>query len=197
MTDDVAATPRAPAKRSRLASRVRSVARWADSLAEALGYLAALACLLLLALLMAEVFQRGFRNSTVPGSVPIAEFLLSTIFFGGLAYAQKHGAHIRVEVLHIWMSGRALQRLEALVLVAGAGLLGLFGWAALVEAMDSLARGEYTSGGAVEFPRHPARFAVAVGFFANGIVTLLQAVSRLVLPLHAQSEPGSTEDPPS
>ena len=107
------------------------VLRWADAISELAGRLAALMAIALVALVFGLVVA---RYGLGVGSVAAQEAVLwlhAAIFLLGLAYALRHGAHVRVDVF----SQRWSPRTRAWVEV-GAGVLLLLPLCIFMLAMS-------------------------------------------------------------
>ena len=73
----------------------------------------------------AEIFGRYFFNKPIPGHVEIVELIMAGIVFLGIAYTERVGGHIRMElfVTHV-LKGRAYHMAE--VITSGLSLLVYF-----------------------------------------------------------------------
>jgi TRAP-type mannitol/chloroaromatic compound transport system permease small subunit len=95
------------------------LARALDALAEAAGALAALALLGCVALAAALVAARAGLGWGTVASQELVLWLHAIAFLLGMAYALKHDAHVRVDVLR----ERLAPRTRAIVEIAGVALL--------------------------------------------------------------------------
>lgn len=128
-------TPSTPAAPRGAMSALHLFDRIAGAIAEACGQLAAVAAMLVVALTAGLVlaFSLGF------GSVAVQDLVLwlnAALVMLGLAYASKHRAHVRIDVLSTRWSERTRARVE----VAGILLLLLpFCIAIVVLSLDYVA----------------------------------------------------------
>lgn len=90
---------------------------------------------------VAQILLRKLLNWPVPGYIDIIEIMMTFLVFLGLAYTERLGGHIRMEILVNYMKGRTLWLFE-LVSV----LVGLFVCAALTKYSWDHAVRAYTSG---------------------------------------------------
>ena len=107
------------------------VLRWADAISELAGRLAALMAIALVSLVFGLVVA---RYGLGVGSVAAQEAVLwlhAAIFLLGLAYALRHGAHVRVDVFSQRWSPRARAWVEV-----GAGVLLLLPLCIFMLAMS-------------------------------------------------------------
>lgn len=145
-------------------------------------WIAGVGLVVMLAVMMGQVYMRNVVGTSLPGSVPIAETLLAVVIFGGLAHTQRVRAHVRVQILELFVKDRYLDVASGLVLLVLA--IGV-GWMAVLTsgaAFDALERGTATSSAGLAIPQFPARAAVAVGFAANAIEFLSQGLVRVFVP---------------
>ncbi|WP_282605381.1 TRAP transporter large permease subunit [Pelagibius sp. Alg239-R121] len=85
-----------------------------DFLSNCAGVISAAALLLIVSFVCFEVVSRSFFNEPTVWVTEYATYLLMCIAFVGLAYAQKQGSHIRVELLLGYLKEPLRQRLELL-----------------------------------------------------------------------------------
>ncbi len=84
-----------------------------------LNLIAALTILGLMFVGTYQVFGRKLLNVPVPGYVDVVEVAMTTFAFFGLAYCQKLGGHIRMEIIIGRFKGRTLWFLECIgILIA-------------------------------------------------------------------------------
>ena len=72
---------------------------------------------LLMFFVTAEVIGRYFFNKPIPGHVETVEVFLVALVFAGMAYTEQKNVHVRLEMLPEKLKGRALNGLEAFILV--------------------------------------------------------------------------------
>src|SRR3982750_4662744 len=84
--------------------------RWAEilrRLAVGLVLLGSIGMMLSLLVCCADVVGTNFFDWPVPGTLEITESTMVMIVFGALAFTQEKRGHIRVEILHGYLSARA------------------------------------------------------------------------------------------
>lgn len=101
--------------------------RLLDFLYDACAWLAALAMVGVLAMVLLSIVSRqlGFH---VPGTDAYAGYCMAGAGFLALAHTLKRNEHIRVTLLLATLKGRARDGLEMWALTAGVFLAGLFAW---------------------------------------------------------------------
>ncbi|PTW62398.1 TRAP-type C4-dicarboxylate transport system permease small subunit [Breoghania corrubedonensis] len=88
--------------------------------------IAAASIMALMLLAVVQIFARTFLNQPVPGFIDITEQAMAVFTFLGIAYCQRVGGHIRMEMLLGMLSGRAIWIAEFMgVLVILAVVLAL------------------------------------------------------------------------
>lgn len=93
-----------------------------------LAMVAGLAVLALIGLAAVSVGGRNLMNAPVPGYVDWIEQAMPPIAFLGIAYAQRTGAHIRMDILVGRLRGRALWAAEALTTLVTLVVVLLLAW---------------------------------------------------------------------
>ena len=82
----------------------------------------------LMALAVVSVGGRNFFNSPLPGYVDWIEQAMPLIAFMGVAYVQREGGHIRMDILVGALRGRALWIVEFVTVLAMLLLMLLLAW---------------------------------------------------------------------
>ena len=116
-----------------------------DSLYLLSGVAGAAALLAIGGLILVQVVlrQTGF---VLPGGDDLTAFAMAACAMLPLAYAFRHGAHIRVDLLIGRLSGRARMAMEAVALTLAAAMALLFAWASVDLVSDSVAFEEVAQG---------------------------------------------------
>lgn len=81
---------------------------WLRGLENAFNLVAAGSILLLMLLAVVQIVGRNAFNWPVPGFIDITEQAMAVFAFMGIAYCQRVGGHIRMELLLGKLSGRAM-----------------------------------------------------------------------------------------
>lgn len=81
---------------------------WLRGLENAFNLVAAASILLLMMLAVVQIVGRNAFNWPVPGFIDITEQAMAVFAFMGIAYCQRVGGHIRMELLLGKLSGRAM-----------------------------------------------------------------------------------------
>lgn len=108
-----------------LASRLDRILLWLES---ALALLSGLTVFGLMLLAVFSVSGRNFFNAPLPGYVDWIQQAMPLIAFMGISYTQRHGGHIRMDMLVGALRGRALFVVEFLTTLAMLVLMALLVW---------------------------------------------------------------------
>jgi TRAP-type C4-dicarboxylate transport system permease small subunit len=162
--------------------------RLLDSLYDASAWLAALAMVgvLLMVLLSIVSRQAGFH---VPGTDAYAGYAMAAAGFLALAHTLKRNEHIRVTLLLGRLRGRARHGLEMWALSAAVLLAGLFAFYAVRLAWVSRAINDVSTGNDAT-PLWIPQLAMALGT----VILLVALVDEWVLELRGQRKSADSEE---
>ena len=152
-----------------------------------LNLMAALVILGLMFVGTYQVFGRKLLNIPVPGYVDIVEVSMTIFAFLGIAYCQKLGGHIRMEIIIGRFKGRWLYAVELLGTLAVIMLMTIliyYTWEHFMRA--------YTIGDSsidIEIILWPSKLLVPFAFSVLMIRLLLQAVGFTRLIMDPNAEP--------
>lgn len=116
-----------------------------DALYLAGGVAGAVALAAIGAVIAAQVLARQF-GGVVQGADDLTAFSVAASAALPLAYAFRHGAHIRVDLVAGRLRGGARHAFEALALLLALGVCAVFAWSMADLATDSLAFDEVAQG---------------------------------------------------
>ncbi|PHK96141.1 hypothetical protein CR162_04705 [Pseudoroseomonas rhizosphaerae] len=105
----------------------------------------ALALAAIAVIIAAQVGGR-FLGRTVPGADDLTAFAVAASALLPLAYAFRHGTHIRVDLIIGALRGRARFALEAVALLLALAMVVMLAWALSDLASDSLAFDDVAQG---------------------------------------------------
>ena len=154
--------------------------RWLDFLYDAAAWLAALAMIGVLAMVLLSIVSRQL-NFHVPGTDAYAGYAMAAAGFLALAHTLKRNEHIRVTLLIGRLRGRARHGLEMWAHSAGVLLAGLFAWYSVRLAWQSHAFHDISTGNDAT-PLWIPQIAMAVG----AVVLLVAMVDEWVLELRGR-----------
>ena len=162
--------------------------RWLDFLYDASAWLAALAMVGVLLMVLLSIVSRqvGFH---VPGTDAYAGYAMAAAGFLALAHTLKRNEHIRVTLLLGRLKGRALHGLEMWALSAGVLLAGLFAFYSVRLAWVSRAINDISTSNDAT-PLWIPQLAMAVGT----VVLLIALIDDWVLELRGQRQVAGSEE---
>jgi TRAP-type mannitol/chloroaromatic compound transport system permease small subunit len=142
------------------------IMRWLDEklqrLAVGMILLGSVGMMLSMLICVADVTGTNFFGYPVNGTLEITESTMVLIVFGALAYTQEKRGHIRVELLHGFMSPRVQSFMDLVTHILAFIFFALLGWQSISELAYSWQMREATMG-SIRFPLYPARFLLTAG----------------------------------
>jgi TRAP-type C4-dicarboxylate transport system permease small subunit len=156
------------------------IRRALDALYDGAAWLAALAMVGLLAMVLLSIVSRQLHFH-VPGTDAYAGYLMAACGFLALAHTFKRGEHIRVTLILNRLRGRARRVLEVWALAAGTLLAALAAFYAVRLSWQSHLFHDISTGNDAT-PLWIPQLAMAAG----SIVLLIAFVDELVLELRGQ-----------
>jgi TRAP-type mannitol/chloroaromatic compound transport system permease small subunit len=153
-------------------SRLRETVR---RLAIGLVLLGSVGMMLSMLICVADVVGTNFFDWPVPGTLEITESTMVLIVFGALAFTQEKRGHIRVEILHGYMSPRVKSLMDLVTHLLAFVFFVLLAWHSWGELTYSWEIGEATMG-TIRFPLYPARTLLTAG----AVLLVLQLVLDVV-----------------
>lgn len=153
-----------------------------DGIYEASAWLAALAMIGVLAMVLLSIISRqaGFH---VPGTDAYAGYSMAAAGFLALAHTLKRNEHIRVTLFLGRLKGRARHRLEMWALSAAVVLAGLFAFYSVRLAWVSRALNDISTGNDAT-PLWIPQLAMALGT----VILLIAFIDEWVLELRGQRQ---------
>lgn len=155
--------------------------RWLSKLEDLFALLAAFCIFVLMILGIVQVLGRQLFNAPVMGYIDLVELSMATFAFMAVAYCQRLGGHVRMDLFVRMAQGRARWIMEfvttflPLLLV---GVLIYYSWEHFVRAYDS---GDSTID--MEYPVWPSKLLVPLSFGLLFLRMLIQSIGywRLIL----------------
>ena len=148
------------------------------------------AALVILAVMFIGVFQvfgRKLINLPVPGYVDIIEFVMTVFAFLSIAYTQRLGGHVRMEIILKRFRGRALWIVEAFGTTLAIGIIAILAWFGYEHFLRAWSIGDSTID--VEIPLWPSKLLVPVAFAILLVRLVIQLAGFLRLSGRPNAEP--------
>ncbi len=141
------------------------------------GVLSGIFLVMIAVLVVAQIVTR-LMGTMIPSADEFAGYCLSAASFLGLAYAFRHGAHIRVTLLVAAAGGRVRWAMNIIALAVSTLMVAYFTWYVLVMVWESYVFGDVTAG-LVPIPLWWPQTGMAAGLVLF-TVALLELLVRLV-----------------
>lgn len=155
-----------------------------DGLIAALALLGAAATLLLMLHVGVDIVMRNIWNAPIPATWEIVtHYYMVTMAFIPLAWVEKTGGMVQVEVINGMLSPGAMRVSDILVAVLGAVIYGALFLVTVQAALRSTATGQFVMANDVMVVIWPAYWLPPLGF---GIAALSVAVRGLRLTIGAK-----------
>lgn len=153
---------------------------WLSHIENGFNLFAAFSILSLMFLAVAQVLGRLILNAPVPGFIDITEQAMAIFAFAGVAYCQRVGGHIRMEIVLGKLRGRTLYICEMLGVILIAFTVALLIWGAWFHFDRSWNFGDSTMD--IRLPTWPSKLVVPVALSVLFLRLLLQiyGYARLV-----------------
>jgi len=165
--------------------------RFVRGLARVMAVISALAIVVLMFAIIADVTSRFFTGRTVPAMLEISESALVVSIFFGLAWAGVTGAHVAVTLLSDRLGPGANRIFEVAVWTLGSVLTTWFIYGSIIRAISATRLNEIRMG-LVQWSMWPLRWVIVAGFVAFLLVCLVNLVralrGRAVLPAGTPEE---------
>ncbi len=158
-----------------------------------LALVSGLAVFAIMAFAVISVTGRNGFNAPIPGYVDWIEQLMPLIAFMGVAYAQRDGTHIRMDILIGQLKGRPLWIAEFITTLAALILMMLLvwgSWSHFDRSFDfSAPNWSRDSSIDIGLPIWPAKLLAPVAFSVLVIRFLIQLWAYARAMIYGQSEP--------
>lgn len=136
----------------------------------------------------AQVIARWVFHSPIRGFVDVVELSVALFAFLGLAYCQRVGGHIRMDLLLRQLPPRPMWLLETLGLVVGLFVIGSM----LASTYDQFLR-SWTLGGStmdLRLPTWPSQLAISLSLGLLWVRLWIQAIGFARMVIWPYSNPG-------
>jgi TRAP-type C4-dicarboxylate transport system permease small subunit len=160
-----------------------AVDRFVHAIERLTALLSGLGIFLLMLIGVAHVLGRKFFNLPIFGYIDIVEIMMAFLVFLGLAYTERLGGHIRMELFVSFLRGRWLAAFELVGVVLGLGVVGVI----LIYSWDHAMRAYYLGDSTIDaqIPLWPSKLVVPVSLallFIRLLVSLWAYLRTLIDP---------------
>lgn len=153
----------------------------------ALNLIAALVILAVMFIGVFQVFGRKLLNLPIPGYVDTIELVMTVFAFLSIAYTQRLGGHVRMEILLRRLHGRAMWIVETVGTMAIIGIVAILGWFGYHHFLRAWIIGDSTID--VQLPLWPSKLLVPVAFAILLVRLFIQLLGFLRLSADPDAEP--------
>lgn len=161
--------------------------KWLSKVEDAAAILAAICIFFLMLLGITQVLGRQLFNMPLPGYIDFVELSMVTFAFLAVAYCQRLGGHVRMDLFVRLAHGRARWLLEFVTTTAPIFLVLIliyFGWTHFLRAYEF---GDSTID--MEIPTWPSKIVVPISFAILLLRLIVQAIGYGRLLIHPDSAP--------
>ena len=129
----------------------------------------------------ADVFLKYTFNRPLFGTIETVSYyyMIGAVYLP-LAYVQRRGRHISVELVFDRLPERGKRAAECFALLCAALFFGILGWQSWLDAVNAWRIDEIIMGSAT-IPIWPSRFFLPVSFGLVFLVSLLRLIDEVVL----------------
>lgn len=167
---------------------IGAIDRGYQRIEDALNMFAACFIFFLMFLAAAQVLSRKLLNIPIPGYIDYAEQSIAIFAFLGIAYCQRLGGHVRMELLLDRLNrGRALWIAEAITTFAALLIIVLLARYSFDHFLRAWNNGDSTID--INLPVWPSKLLVSFALWMLAIRLLIQFAGFIRLVLHPDAEP--------
>jgi TRAP-type C4-dicarboxylate transport system permease small subunit len=146
-----------------------------DTLLTLLALIGAVAIVMLMIHVSSDVILRNTINFPIPATYEIAtNYYMVTLAFIPLAWVEKRGGMVQVEVIETFLSPKMLKVSDALVALLSTVVYVALAWFTLKIALNNFNAGTFVMAQSLSVPTWPAHFLPPLGFALAGMVTLFR-----------------------
>lgn len=136
---------------------------------------------------VAQVIGRKLLNFPVPGYIDVIEIVMGVFAFLSIAYTQRLGGHVRMEILLKKMKGRSLWVVEAIGTAIIIVIIVILAWFGYEHFLRAWLIGDSTID--ADLPLWPSKLLVPVAFVVLLARLFIQFAGFVRLSLHPDAEP--------
>ncbi|WP_310621166.1 TRAP transporter small permease [Flexibacterium corallicola] len=152
---------------------------------DAFNLVAATSILLLMLLAVMQVLGRNLFNQSIPGFIDITEQAMAVFAFMGVAYCQRVGGHIRMELFLGALKGRGLWIAEFVSVLIILAVVTILAYGAYIHFERAWLLGDSTID--IRIPTWPSKLVVPVALSVLWLRLLLQLYGYFYLILNPKS----------
>jgi C4-dicarboxylate transporter, DctQ subunit len=155
--------------------------------------IAALCIFALMLIAVGQITARKLFNAPLYGYIDMVEIAMTTFAFLGIAYAERLGGHIRMELLIGKLKGRAQWIAELIGVLLALVVIGILIYFGYEHAMRAYLSGDSTID--AQYPWWPSKMMVPIAFSLLWLRLLLSVVAYTRLIIWPDAEPVAVHVP--
>jgi C4-dicarboxylate transporter, DctQ subunit len=136
---------------------------------------------------IAQVLGRTLFNLPISGYIDLVELSMATFAFLGIAYCQRQGGHVRMEMVLKFAQGRWQWALEVFGTLVALGIIAVLIWYGYEHFLRAWKFGDSTID--AELPVWPSKLVVPVAFSLLWLRLLVQLAGYVRLVLRPDAPP--------
>jgi TRAP-type C4-dicarboxylate transport system permease small subunit len=136
---------------------------------------------------IAQVLGRQLFNLPISGYIDFVELSMATFAFLGVAYCQRHGGHVRMELVLKFARGRWQWALEVFGTLVALLIIAVLIWYGYEHFLRAWTLGDSTID--AELPVWPSKLIVPIAFALLWLRLLVQLVGYARLMLRPEAAP--------
>jgi len=152
-----------------------------------LNFVAAFFIFFLMLMGVTEVLARRLLNFPIPGHIDIVEVIMVTFAMLGLAYCQRFGGHVRMEILVVRLRGRAMWAVELFGILVALFIVGVLIEGTWQHFLRAWRFGDSTLD--IELPTWPSKLLAPVALSALWLRLAIQLWGYARLFIHPDAPP--------
>lgn len=161
-------------------SLLRTIDRGLSRVEDWFNDFAGLVIFALMFVTMAEVLGRKLFNAPLPGTIDIIELSMVSFAFLGAAYCQRHGTHVRMDIVVGHMRGRLMWAVEAFAVAAALVYITIITWKSFSHFLRAYEIGDSTIDTQLQVWPSKLLVPIALALLAIRLAVQLWGYVRLV-----------------
>lgn len=154
---------------------MRLLSRVQDGLLTLLALIGALAVIALMLHVVTDVAMRNLTNTPIPATYEIVtHYYMIALAFIPLAWVERGGGMVQVEVIEPFLGPRALSWSDRLVALISTVIYGALAWFTWLTAIKNYDTGVFVMAQNIPVATWPAYFLLPLGFFLAALTTAIR-----------------------
>lgn len=149
-----------------------------DRLLSLLAVIGAVAILALMVHVGVDITLRNLANAPIPATYEIVtHYYMIALAFIPLAWVERSGGMVQVEILEYWMSPAMVRLSDRIVSLISMVIYGALAWVAFKVALQNTHTGTFVMAQSTRVPTWPAFWLPPIGFGLASLVTALRLIA--------------------